>query len=274
MAITRRAAGEPSAPPAGRGHCIELQAAERSYGTATDVVQALAPVTLTLRSGETVSVVGPSGCGKSTLLRLVAGLDRPSSGRLLIDGHPVSGPLPDAGIVFQRDLLLDWRNVLGNVLLAAEFRAMDKHAAHERAMLVLDELGLAGFAQRYPWELSGGMRQRAAIARALLTRPSFLLLDEPFSALDAITRDQMNVLLQQVQLAENVTVLLITHSIPEAVFLADRVIVMSGRPGTVLDDISLVFPRPRPLSVRETPEFAQVVRRIRTHFERTGVLVG
>lgn len=229
---------------------------------------------MTLHGGEAVSIVGPSGCGKSTLLKLIAGLETPSGGRVLIDGQPITGPVADAGIVFQRDLLLDWRSVLRNVLLPAEIRGLDPRAARARALALLDELGIAAFADRYPWELSGGMRQRASIARALLTRPTFLLLDEPFSALDALTRDQMNVLLQRVQLTEKVTMLLITHSILEAVFLSDHVIVMSGRPGSVLDEIDLDFPRPRPLSLRESPEFTQVVRRIRLHFERAGVLVG
>lgn len=256
------------------GRKIDLLGVEHTYGSGADRVNALAPVTMTLHGGEAVSIVGPSGCGKSTLLKLIAGLERPSGGRVLIDGQPVTGPVADAGIVFQRDLLLDWRSVLRNVLLPAEIRGLDPRAARARALALLDELGIAAFADRYPWELSGGMRQRASIARALLTRPTFLLLDEPFSALDALTRDQMNVLLQRVQLTEKVTMLLITHSILEAVFLSDHVIVMSGRPGSVLDEIDLDFPRPRPLSLRESPEFTQVVRRIRLHFERAGVLVG
>ncbi len=267
-------AGDAERPSAARGHDIQLRGVGHSYGQGADRVEALLPITVQLRQGEALSIVGPSGCGKSTLLKLIAGLEMPTVGRVLIDGQSVTQPVADAGIVFQRDLLLDWRSILDNVMLPAEIRGLDKHAARARAMALLEELGIAAFAHRHPWELSGGMRQRAAIARALLTQPAFMLLDEPFSALDALTRDQMNVLLQQVQIAENVTMLLITHSILEAVFLADRVIVMSGRPGAVLDEIALDFPRPRHLGLRETPEFTDVVRRIRLHFERAGILVG
>ncbi|MBI3706696.1 MAG: ABC transporter ATP-binding protein [Proteobacteria bacterium] len=170
--------------------------------------------------------------------------------------------------------MLDWRNVIDNVLLPAELKRIDQDAARRRGHELLAELGVADFAQRHPWELSGGMRQRVAIARALLCTPSMLFLDEPFSALDALTRDQMNVTLQNVRIGERVTTVLITHSILEAVFLSDRVIVMSPRPGKVLDDIAVPFPRPRRLSLREEPAFVEITRRIRVHFERTGVLVG
>jgi NitT/TauT family transport system ATP-binding protein len=228
---------------------------------------------LSIAAGEMVAVVGPSGCGKSTLLRIVAGLDN-ATGSVRVGERTVAAPVPDVGIVFQRDLLLDWRTVLRNVLLPAELqRRIDLDGARRRAAELLGELGVADFADRYPWELSGGMRQRVAIARAMLCKPSMLLLDEPFSALDALTRDQMSVILQKVQLGERVTTLLITHSIQEAVFLSDRVIVMSARPGTVLDNIVVPFPRPRRLSLREEPGFIEIARRIRVGFERAGVLV-
>ena len=256
------------------GGAIALEGIEKTYRDGATSVRAVAPVSFAIRPGEAVSIVGPSGCGKSTLLRLIAGLDRPSAGRVVVDGAVVAGPLADLGIVFQRDLLLDWRRVLDNVLLPAEIKQLDLGAARQRATGLLAELGIAEFAGAYPWQLSGGMRQRVAIARALLPQPSVLLLDEPFSALDALTRDQMNVTLQQVQASEGVTTLLITHSIVEAVFVADRVIVMSGRPGAVLDDIAVEFPRPRRLSLRETPGFVDIMRRIRLHFERAGVLDG
>jgi NitT/TauT family transport system ATP-binding protein len=218
--------------------------------------------------------VWPSGCGKSTLLRMIAGLDRATKGTVTVDSRRVTAPLPGIGIVFQRDLLLDWRTVLDNVLLPSEFQRMNRRDAEGRARELLAELGVADFADRHPWELSGGMRQRVSIARALLCKPAMLFLDEPFSALDALTRDQMNVVLQKVQLAERVTTLLITHSILEAVFLSDRVIVMSARPGRILDEIPVPFLHPRRLAIREDPAFVEIARRIRLHFERTGVLVG
>lgn len=253
---------------------ITLSGVQKIYQSSAGAVHAIAAVDLTLKQGQAVSVVGPSGCGKSTLMRLIAGLDDISHGSISVGGVPVNGPIDNLSIVFQRDLLLDWRNVLDNVLLPAEIKHLDEKAARQRAMELLTEMGVRDFAGHYPWQLSGGMRQRVAIARALLTRPSMLLLDEPFSALDAMTRDQMNVLLQQIQHAEQVTTLLITHSIMEAVFTADRVIVMSGRPGRILDDIEIDFPKPRRLSLRETPEFTAIVRRIREQFEKSGDLVG
>lgn len=250
---------------------IRLERVEKIYG-GVNGVRAIAPLTAELRAGEAVSIVGPSGCGKSTLMRLIAGLDAPTHGTISIGSSPVRGPVPDIGIVFQRDLLLEWRNVTGNVLLPTEVKRLA--GLETRAGELLRELDVSGFANAYPWQLSGGMRQRVAIARALLTRPAMLFLDEPFSALDALTRDQMNALLQRLQTTQNVTTLLITHSIPEAIFCADRVLVMSGRPGAILDDIRVPFDRPRRLAVRETPEFTAIGRRIREHFEKAGVLVG
>ncbi|MFI5033499.1 MAG: ABC transporter ATP-binding protein [Reyranellales bacterium] len=253
------------------GESIRLEAVEKTYGGANGV-RAIAPLSVELRAGEAVSIVGPSGCGKSTLLRLIAGLDAPTRGTIRIGDTPVTGPVPDIGIVFQRDLLLEWRSVLANVLLPAEIKRLA--GLESRASELLQELDVAGFAKSYPWQLSGGMRQRVAIARALLTRPALLFLDEPFSALDALTRDQMNVLLQRLQTTQHVTTLLITHSISEAIFCADRVLVMSGRPGAILDDIRVTFERPRRLALRETAEFTAIGRRIREHFEKAGVLVG
>jgi len=263
--------GDLAGESVGRGRTgapILLRQVEKVYGA----VQALAPLSAELRPGEAVSIVGPSGCGKSTLMRLIAGLEPPTRGEIRVGTTPVNGPLTNVGIVFQRDLLLEWRNVLGNVLLPAEIKGLA--GLEPRARALLQEFDVAGFAGAYPWQLSGGMRQRVAIARALLTRPAQLFLDEPFSALDALTRDQMNVLLQQVQNTEGVTTLLITHSISEAIFCADRVLVMSGRPGSIMDDIAVPFARPRRLALRETPEFTAIGRRIREHFEKAGVLVG
>jgi NitT/TauT family transport system ATP-binding protein len=250
---------------------IFLGKVEKAYGGPAGV-RAVAPITVELRAGEAVSVVGPSGCGKSTLMRLISGLEAPTAGTIRIGEQPVTGPVPDIGIVFQRDLLLEWRRVLGNVMLPAEIKGVA--GLQPRARELLAELDIGSFADAYPWQLSGGMRQRVAIARALLTKPRLLFLDEPFSALDALTRDQMNVLLQRLQTSQGVTTLLITHSISEAIFCADRVLVMSGRPGSVLDDIRVPFERPRRLAVRETAAFTAIGRRIREHFEKAGVLVG
>jgi NitT/TauT family transport system ATP-binding protein len=255
-------------------NAVVLSEVQKTYFAAQGDVDALGPVSFSMAPGETVAVVGPSGCGKSTLLRMIAGLDDSTAGAITVAGQAVNAPIPDVGIVFQRDLLLDWRTVIDNVLLPAELKGGDLQPARRRGQQLLTELGVADFASRFPWELSGGMRQRVAIARALLCNPSMLLLDEPFSALDALTRDQMNVTLQQVQASANVTTLLITHSILEAVYLSDRVIVMSARPGRILDDIRVPFARPRRLSLREDPAFVDIARQIRVHFERTGVLVG
>ncbi|MCX8997381.1 ABC transporter ATP-binding protein [Rhizobiaceae bacterium BDR2-2] len=240
--------------------------------TDTGDVRALDPVSFGFDKGQILSVVGPSGCGKSTLLRILAGIDAATGGEVVIDGTRVSGPFGDMGIVFQRDLLLDWRNVLDNVMLPAELAKRNTPDMRQRALDLLRELGVHEFSHRYPYELSGGMRQRVAIARALLLRPSLLLLDEPFSALDAMTRDQMNVILQRLQQHEKVSTLLITHSIAEAVYLSDRVVVMSARPGRVLDIIDIDFEKPRPLSIREEPRFTAIARQIRVLFENEGVL--
>jgi NitT/TauT family transport system ATP-binding protein len=262
----------PASPPdlSKRSRDIVLEQVSKRYGD----VHAVGPLSLSIKDGTSVSIVGPSGCGKSTLLRVIAGLETATTGSAFYTGEPIAGPLRDVGLVVQRDLLLDWRNSLDNVLLPAEFKGQASAQIRQRAAALLTELGVGGFESSYPWQLSGGMRQRVAIARAMVCKPGMLLLDEPFSALDALTRDQMNVLLQNIRMTEAATTILITHSIPESIFLGDRVIVMSGRPGQILDDIRVSFERPRKLSLREDPEFTAIARRIRTHFERTGVLVG
>lgn len=253
---------------------IKIENLEKTYFTRDGDVRALGPMSLSFAAGQTLSIVGPSGCGKSTLLRAVAGLEVPTRGSIEVAGSPVDGPLSDVGIVFQRDLLLDWRSVIDNVMLPSELRKVDRVSTLERAHQLLADLGVGDFAQRRPWELSGGMRQRVSIARALLLRPSILLLDEPFSALDALTREQMNAILQKLQTHEQVSTLFITHSISEAVFLSDQVIVMSQRPGRKLDTIKVNLPKPRKLSIREDSQFIKITRRIRVHFEKAGVLVG
>ena len=201
-------------------------------------------------------MVGPSGCGKSTLLKLVGGLEDISSGRVVVDGKVLDGPPDRLGMVFQRDVLLDWRTILDNVLLSIEFTRKPRADERERAMALLNRFGLGGFEHRFPWELSGGMRQRASICRALLADPELLLMDEPFGALDAMTRDDLNVELAQIWQDTRKTLLFITHSIVEAVFLSDRVVMMSKAPGMIVDTIAIDLPRPRRLAVRDSAEFA------------------
>ena len=246
-----------SAPtPAGAAdNQIEIKGLYKRFG-AGDGVVALEDVDLTVRRGEFVAILGPSGCGKSTLLMITAGLTPPSSGSIVVDGKKVTRPLTEVGIVFQRDLLFDWRTVLGNVMLQADIRGLDRNASREKALQLLETVGLRGFADRRPWELSGGMRQRVALCRALLHDASLLLLDEPFGALDAITRDQINLDLQKIWLATGCTAVMVTHSISEAIFLADRVVVMSPRPGRIAQDVTIDLPRPRTVEMRDTPRFA------------------
>jgi NitT/TauT family transport system ATP-binding protein len=247
-----------------------LRDAGRSF--ADGRVVALESVSLSVQDGEFLSLLGPSGCGKSTLLRCIAGLDHPSSGEIRFAGQPITAPPEGVGMVFQRDVLVDWRNVLDNVLLAAEFRGLDRRALRPRAIALLERFGLGDFIHRHPWELSGGMRQRAAICRALLCEPSLLLMDEPFGALDSMTREDLNLELMQISQSASCTVVFVTHSINEAVYLSDRIAVMSPRPGRVEAMIDVKLARPRPLAIRETPEFAAHVHEIRAILIRLGVV--
>jgi NitT/TauT family transport system ATP-binding protein len=235
-------------------------------------LKAVDDVSLTMRDGEFVSIVGPSGCGKSTLMMMVSGLTPVSSGDVYIQTKKIRSPYTDLGIVFQRDALLEWRTVLDNILLQVDIRRLDRAALMPKAQALLERAGLAGFEKYYPWELSGGMRQRVSICRALVGGPPLLLMDEPFGALDAMTREQMNLDLQRIWLEDRKTVLFITHSISEAVFLSDRVIVMSPRPGRIAADIAVDLPRPRRLAVREHAEFGRYVAQIRETFQSFGLL--
>jgi len=233
---------------------------------------ALDGVSLDIRPGEFVSILGPSGCGKSTFLRCIAGLEDISGGTLGVDGRPVDGPPDHLGMVFQRDALLEWRTIEQNILLPIEFAG--KSTAPYRAAVgqLLRLAGLSEFAGRYPRELSGGMRQRAAICRALIDQPGLLLMDEPFGALDALTRDQMNVELQRIWMETHNTVVFVTHGIAEAVFLADRVAVFSPRPGRIVEVLDIDLPRPRRLAVRETQAFGAYTGRIRALFRDMGLI--
>ncbi len=252
---------------------VTVDRVKKVYQTRGEPILALEECTLDFRPGELVSVVGPSGCGKSTLMLMIAGLIPATSGTITIGETQVTGPYTDLGIVFQEPVLLDWRKVLGNVLLQVELRrGLDKRDYTARAHELIDLVGLTGFEDRYPYELSGGMRQRVAICRALLHDPPLLLMDEPFGALDALTRDQLNLDLQSIWLKSQKTVMFVTHSITEAVFLSDRVVVFSNRPGRVVEVLDIDLPRPRRLSVRETPEFGRYAGEIRRVFTSLGIL--
>jgi NitT/TauT family transport system ATP-binding protein len=251
---------------------LRLQGLSKVYATRDGPVRALDQVSVSERRGEFLSILGPSGCGKSTLLMIAAGLISPSSGEVAVDGMPVTQPRTDIGIVFQSPVLLEWRTALGNVMLQAEAKKLDHNAATRRARELLASVGLAGFEDKYPHELSGGMRQRVSLCRALIHNPPLLLMDEPFGALDALTRDQLVLDLQQIWNERRMTVLFITHSVPEAVFLSDRVVVMTPRPGQIDRVIDIDLPRPRTLAMREAPEFARYSREILDLFLARGVL--
>lgn len=250
---------------------IRIQNVTKRYASQSGDVLALTDVSLDIRNGEFISLLGPSGCGKSTLLKLVAGLDVASSGTLSLAGEPITGPPAGLGMVFQKDVLLDWRTVLQNVMLPVEFQDLDRSQYLDRARQLLKTFGLADFLDKHPWELSGGMRQRVAIGRALVTDPSLLLMDEPFGALDALTRDELNLELQDIWIRSGKTIIFVTHSIAEAILLSDRICVMAARPGRVVEVLNIDFPRPRTLEVRETPEFSAYTRRVRQIFESQGV---
>ena len=251
---------------------IRIENLSKTFATADGVVSALENINLAIKEGEFVSIVGPSGCGKSTLLMCVAGLIEASSGSVTVGNTRVSGPFTQLGIVFQEALLLDWRTVLGNVLFQVEMRGLDPKAYESRARELVDRVGLGGFKQKSPWELSGGMRQRVAICRALIHDPPLLLMDEPFGALDTLTREQMNVDLLRLCAETGKTALFITHSISEAVFLSDRVIVMTPRPGRVIADLPITFADARRLSLRTSPQFVEQEKRIYSIFREIGVL--
>ncbi|WP_318294864.1 ABC transporter ATP-binding protein [Streptomyces bacillaris] len=243
---------------------VQLADVEVRFRSKKRDVTALSDISLDVAPGEFVAIVGPSGCGKSTLLKLVAGLLTASSGDVLLGGERVKGPRHDIGYVFQRAALLEWRSALRNILLQAEMRRMPSARARARADELIRMTGLTGFEDAYPHELSGGMQQRVALCRALLHEPPVLLMDEPFGALDALTREQLNTELNRIWRTTGTTVLLVTHSISEAVYLADRVVVMSPRPGTITEIIEVGLPAERDYA--ETlgrPEFRAATARIR-----------
>ena len=247
---------------------IEYERVRKIYNSGNDEVIALEEVSFGVEPEEFVTVVGRSGCGKSTLLKITAGLLPATGGEVRVAGIPVKSPLTNIGVVFQSPVLLAWRKALDNVLLQIEARGLDVDVYRKRALELLELTGLRGFENKYPNELSGGMQQRVSISRALIHDPPLLLMDEPFGALDAITRDEMNLELLRIWSESKKTVLFITHSIPEAVFLGDRVVVMTPRPGKVAEIMSIDLPRPRTTALRDDQRFIGYVRKIR---ERLGV---
>ena len=244
---------------------IELDDVSLTYASKREDVEALARISLSIEANTFVSFIGPTGCGKSSMLKLVAGLLAPSSGRIRVHGREVAEAVRarSFGFVFQDATLLPWRTVLGNAVLLMQVCGRPPAEREAAARRLLEMVGLAGFLRHYPRELSGGMKQRVAIARALTLDPDILLMDEPFAALDAITRDRMNLDLLRIWSQTRKTVLFVTHGIAEAVFLSDRVLVMSARPGKVVADIPVGLPRPRSLDMVESPEFTTCARQLR-----------
>lgn len=250
---------------------IEIRNLHKTYKTIKgEEIAALVNINLEIKDGEFVTCVGPSGCGKTTLLRILGGLLPKSAGKILLRGTPVNGPRRDIGVVFQNPVLLPWRTVLQNTMLPVEVQKLDRDECLHRAKALIEMAGLAGFEEKYPYELSGGMQQRNSIIRALIHDPAILLMDEPFGALDAMTRELMNLELQRIWNESKKTVFFITHSIPEAVFLADRLVVLCARPGKVVDVVQIDLPRPRTLDMMGTEEFGGYVTRIRHEFGLKG----
>src|SRR4051794_20367593 len=255
-------AGAPAGTPK-----VEVRAVDKEFAASNDAgsVVALSRIDLTVQTGEFVSLIGPSGCGKSTLLRLIADLSTPTRGEILVNGHPA----PDArlareyGIVFQSPVLFDWRSVEKNVALPLEVLRLDGTERNARVRRALELVELADFARHSPWQLSGGMQQRVAIARALVLQPSILLMDEPFGALDEMSRERMNLELHNIWRETGTTIIFVTHSIPEAVFLSTRVVVMSPRPGRIVDTITIELPSTRTVETRETEAYFELVTRVR-----------
>jgi NitT/TauT family transport system ATP-binding protein len=264
--------GAPSSGRAGRSigdatlpdatHVV-LSCVQKSYGE----IEAIRDASFALTAGEFVSLLGPSGCGKSTLLMMIAGLISPSAGKITVGGAPVRGPRREIGIVFQSPVLLPWRSIIDNVLFPIEMLKLPRRKFLPRALELLEMAKIAEFARKLPRELSGGMRQRAAICRALIHDPTLLLMDEPFSALDAMTRDEMELELLRIWQANRKSVLFVTHSIREAAFLSDRVLVMGRRPASMIAEMRIHTPRPRRPEMMEHPDFNAYVRELRKAIE-------
>lgn len=250
---------------------VRLDRVQHVYGGEGGVL-AVEDLTIAVKEGEFAAVVGPSGCGKSTLMKLATGLQFPRAGRVVVGGETVTKPVKMAGMAFQNPVMLPWRTTLDNVLLPLEIvephrsRLRKEKAAYvEKAEALLAQVGLKGFGPRFPWQLSGGMQQRASLCRALIHEPRLLMLDEPFGALDAFTREELWCVIRDLHAAKKFTVILVTHDLREAVFLADRVFCMSARPGRIVAEREVNLPRPRDLDVTFKPEFAEIVHELRGH---------
>ena len=264
-----------SEPQAKSGVPITIRNVSKVFGEELDKpFPALKPIDVTIPAGQFISVVGASGCGKSTLMLMVAGLLQRTTGEITVDGKTVTRPITDVGIAFQDHLLLDFRTAFENVMLHADIRGLDRDMLARRAKELFKQLRLEHAMDKYPRQLSGGMRQRVSLIRTLVHEPPVILMDEPFGALDALTRLQVRTDLESLWLRKRPTVIFITHSVEEAVGLSDRILVMSPSPGEVIDDIQVDLPRPRPIVLGDAPEFARYVDRIHKQFERLGVLHG
>ncbi|MSP39447.1 MAG: ABC transporter ATP-binding protein [Deltaproteobacteria bacterium] len=249
---------------------IAVEEVSRVFTGGARTITALERVSFEIQTGDFVSIVGPSGCGKSTLLKIISGLLPLSSGNASVNGQRVNGPLENVGMVFQAPVLLKWRSVLGNILLPVEFAKLDVASYTDKARALIKLVGLDGFEEMFPHELSGGMQQRASLCRALVTDPQLLLMDEPFGALDAMTRDDLDIELMRIWEERKKTVLFVTHSIQEAVFLSDRVFVMSARPGRLIEKMAIDLPRPRTMEMMSTPRFGEYTLKIRSMLAGAG----
>jgi NitT/TauT family transport system ATP-binding protein len=270
MIATGTATAPRTAAPVGMADYVVVDQLGKTYNAGhRQQVQAVAPTSFAVKAGEFVSLLGPSGCGKSTLLMMIAGLDAPTHGTVTVAGRPMIAPRAGTGIMFQDATLLPWKSALENVLFPLRAMKQPVEPAIPKATALLDEVGLHGFHNHKPRQLSGGMRQRVAICRTLVYEPDLLLMDEPFSALDAISRDEMNLVLMKMWEEHHRTAIFVTHSIREAVFLSDRVLVMSRRPGRIVEDVRIPFPRPRGLEIGETVAFNEICGHLRSRIEHS-----
>jgi NitT/TauT family transport system ATP-binding protein len=254
---------------------VELRSVSMVYGTGATAVKAVDDLTLTLHKGEFIAVVGPSGCGKSSMMKLISGLMPVASGSLTLESEPINGPISKVGMAFQASNLLPWRTAVDNVLLPLEIvqphrsrMRSEREFYREKAKSLLESVGLKGFTDKFPWQLSGGMQQRTSICRALIHEPEILMLDEPFGALDAFTREELWCMMRDLHALKGITALLVTHDLREAVFLCDTVYVMSDRPGKIVKVQKVDLPRPRDLDITYTPHFQELVQELRSHIAR------